>query len=295
MSADRWIAEVALPLRAQHGEGPLWDDRSGELLWVDQYLGLIRWAKADASGSLAVVRTHDVGGPIGAVVLRERGGWMLAARNGFQTLDDDLRGHAVVHVLPSDGIRRRMNDGKVDLDGRFWAGSMAFDKTPGAGSLYVLDGDRTSTALESVTISNGLAWNAAGDRLYYVDTPTGVIRQYAVGDGAIRDDLGVLVTAPDGAGFDGMCIDEEGCLWVALWGAARVHRYDLTGRLVGVVEVDAPQVSSCAFGGPGLDTLFITTSQEGYTPELAERRPSAGCLFAVHPGVRGLRAERFRG
>ncbi|MBF4621140.1 SMP-30/gluconolactonase/LRE family protein [Clavibacter sp. VKM Ac-2542] len=300
MSVAVWDAVPLDTVRSEHAEAPLWDAARGTLLWADQYVGIVREATLDPV-TLAVgpvTETH-VGGPVGAVVRHADGGHVLAARDGFVRLSGDGELIPMVDVLPADGIRRRMNDGEVDPRGRLWAGSMAFDKTPGAGALYLLDRGRATTVLEGVTISNGTAFSADGSEMLYIDTTTQQVRRFRVtdDDGSGRPGLAdpevVVEIDPADGHPDGMCVDDEGFLWVALWGGSEVRRYSPTGEHVGSVRVDAPQVSSCAFVGPDRDILLITTSQEGYSPEDSARHPRAGMLFAVRPGVTGPAASAY--
>jgi len=288
-------ATVVTDDRIHHAEGPTWDARTDRLLWIDQYAGHVHTGAWDApAGRLRVDHTYDLGRPVGAVVPdRDGDGWTAAAGLGFVRLGAD--GRVVPLAQPEQGRprRMRMNDGKCDPAGRFWAGSMAFDKAEGAGSLYRLEHDLTlTTVLTGVTISNGLGWTDGGATMYYIDTPTQRVDRFRVGaDGGLSDRTPV-VQVSDGAP-DGMTLDDEGCLWVALWGAAAVHRYAPTGELLAVVEVDAPQVSSCAFGGTDGRTLFVTTSQEGYDESESAAHPNAGHLFAVDVGVSGPAAAAF--
>ena len=295
MSVTTWEARPLDTVRAEHAEAPLWDTARGTLLWADQYAGILREAAFDpvtlAVGS--VTETH-VGGALGAVVRHADGGHVLAARDGFVRLTGDGELIPMVDVLPADGIRRRMNDGEVDPRGRLWAGSMAFDKTPGAGALYLLDRGVATTVLEGVTISNGTAFSADGSRMLYIDTTTQRVRRFRVADeGGLADPEVVVEIDPADGHPDGMCLDDEGFLWVALWGGGEVRRYSPTGEHVGSVRVDAPQVSSCAFVGADRDVLVITTSQEGYSAEDSARHPRAGMLFAVRPGVTGPAASAY--
>ncbi|TDV54864.1 SMP-30/gluconolactonase/LRE family protein [Actinophytocola oryzae] len=276
---ERYTAEPALETRAEHAEGPAWDARRDELLWVDQFAGLVhrgRW-----HDGLEVVRTYELGMPVGAVVPTgdPDGGWLCAAGRGFARLDLD----GTVTVLAErehDG--NRMNDGKCDPHGRFWAGSMAWSKEDGAGSLYRMDGDGSvTTVLRDVTISNGMAWTR--DRMYYIDTPTQRVDVFDFApDGGISDRRAAF--AVGGGAPDGMCVDDEGCLWVALWGGSGVRRYSPAGETLAFVDVAAPQVSSCAFAG---DRLFVTTSREGYDEEDSARYPHAGKVFTVRLPVGG--------
>ncbi|MGP3968221.1 SMP-30/gluconolactonase/LRE family protein [Streptomyces sp. 6N223] len=295
----QWRAEICVPAVSHHAEGPLWDQRSGRLLWVDQYVGLIRSATfashAPLPGGPVLDDPVDVGGPVGAVVPAAQSGWTVAARDGFLSLSESGRLDPVVTVLPDDGVRRRMNDGKVDPAGRFWAGSMAFDKREGAGSLYALAHGRARTALTGITISNGLAWTPDGAEMFYIDTPTQrVVRLEADADDLVTRGSVVVEIPPEQGHPDGMCMDDEGALWVALWGGSAVERYSPSGEPLGRVTVDAPQVSSCAFGGPDRGTLFITTSREDYTEADVRAHPTAGAIFAVRPGVTGPAALSYQ-
>lgn len=280
----------------EHAEGPCWDARTGHLLWIDQYAGLVIVGDFDSVASrVNVVRTYDLGSPVGAVVPSRAfgGGWLTASAQGFAHLADDGAVTLLAQPEADTPARTRMNDGKCDALGRFWAGSMAFDKSDGAGSLYRLDPDLTVTvALRDVTISNGLAWSADGTQLYYIDTPTQRVDRFQVSsDGALHDRT-TVVGIEDGFP-DGMCIDDQDRLWVAVWGGHAVHRYSTEGELLAVVDVDAAQVSSCCFGGPDGRTLFITTSQEGYGAAELAADPLAGRLFCAAVDASAAPAASF--
>ncbi|GHH38702.1 SMP-30/gluconolactonase/LRE family protein [Lentzea cavernae] len=281
-------AQVCLDERAGHAEGPVWDDVRGELLWVDVYAGLVRRARWSA-GRLVPVRTYALGQPVGAVVpcTDPDDGWVVASELGFALLG--VEGEVRVLAEPERGRGTRMNDGAADPRGRFWAGSMAHDRTPGAGSLYRLDGTKAVRVLADVTISNGLAWRNA-DEFYYVDTPT---QQVDLVDREGCREPAFPIDPSLGAP-DGMSIDAEGALWVAMWGGSAVVRFSPRGEVLARVEVPATQVSSCCFGGPGLTTLFVTTSQEGFGARQSADEPEAGKLFAVETDVAGLPADRYR-
>jgi sugar lactone lactonase YvrE len=209
--------------------------------------------------------------------------FVLEAADGTLTPLDEL--------WSDDGLR--MNEGGCDPDGRFWCGSMAYDKRPGAGSLYRLDPDGTvAVGFGGVTISNGLEWSPDGSVAYYNDTPT---HRIAVLDYARESGLTgmrTFVRLADDENPDGLTVDAEGGVWVALYGGSAVHRYSPDGRLDGVVEVAAAQVTACTFGGPRLDRLYITTSRENLPPDAD---PPAGALFAVDPGVAGRPVREFAG
>jgi sugar lactone lactonase YvrE len=288
-------ARVCLDERADHAEGPLWDDARGELLWVDLNAGLVRRATWDAP-RLTVVHTYSLGEAVGAVVPCHdpADGWVVASELGFARLSADGSLRRLAEPEREHAGRTRMNDGAADPHGRFWAGSMAHDRTPGAGSLYRLDGEKAVRVLADVTISNGLAWRSPNE-FYYVDTPThrvDLVTVDAAGD-LVRRETAFRIDPALGSP-DGMTADAEGALWIALWGGSAVGRFSPSGERLARVDVEATQVSSCCFGGPDLTTLFVTTSQEDFTPAQSAAEPHAGKLFAVETGIRGLPADRFR-
>jgi sugar lactone lactonase YvrE len=287
-------AAVVVDRAAEHAEGPIWDARDETLLWLDQYRGLVRRAQFSPVGDAIELDPFDVRMAIGAIVPATGGGWAIAAGDGFHLLDRDGSVHPIVDVLPSDGPRQRMNDGKVDPGGRFWAGSMAYTKDPGVAALYRLTGGTVEQVLSGLTISNGLAWNDAGDTMYFIDTPTQTVRRFSVTANGVEEQQ-VVVRIPESEGApDGMSIDRDGCLWVALWGGRAVHRYSPEGELLERVAVDAVQVSSCCFGGPDGSTLFITTSGEDYGPADWEADPHAGKIFAVKTGTSAPAAATYQ-
>jgi sugar lactone lactonase YvrE len=284
--------EVAVDAGAEVGEGPLWDDERGELLWVDIPRGRVhRWRPAEAG-----VETIEVGQPVGAVALRRSADLLLAVRDGFAFWhDEELRMCAPVEA---DRRGNRMNDGKCDSAGRFWAGTMALDMRPGAGSLYRLDPDLSvSRLLGELGISNGLAWSLDDRTMYFVDSLAHGIDAFdhEPQAGTISGRRRIIDIPADEGLADGMTIDGQGYLWVALWNGWSVRRYAPDGRLDTVVELPASQITSCTFGGPDLDELFVTSAAEGLTADDRLRQPHAGAVFRVRPGVDGLPANRFAG
>ena len=284
--------EVVVPGGARLGEGPVWDAERGLLAWVDIPARLVHLTDP-GSGT---TRSIEVPMDVGAVALRTSGGFVAALQDGFWVIDDGPpRRIAEVPGTLEAGIR--FNDGACDTDGRFWAGTMAYDQRTGAASLYRLDVDGSvHRMLDGLTIGNGLAWDASSRVMYYIDTPTHRIDAFAFDpDSGSLSDRRTVVRIPAGSGApDGMTIDAEGGLWVALWGGAAVHRY-VDGNLDRVVDLPVTQPTSATFGGAGLDELFITSASVGLSPEQRRDQPLAGAVLRVRPGVRGVLASPYAG
>jgi sugar lactone lactonase YvrE len=276
---------------AYHGEGPVWHPSFAGIRWVDMHAGdILELVSPD------VVRRTHVGTVAAAFRPRTNGGVVLADQRGFVLLDADL---AVERRLPDlwDDPAVRMNEGGAGPVGDFWCGSMAYSQAEGAGALYRLTPDLTATkVLDGVTISNGFGFSPDGTRAYYIDTPTRKIDVFDHADGELTNRRTAFAVADGPGNPDGLTVDAEGCLWVALFNGAAVHRYSPDGELLAVVPLPTAQVTACTFGGPDLDRLYITTSREGLDEDALTMQPLAGALFAVDvAGVRGLPVLEFAG
>jgi len=273
---------------AFHGEGPVWHAPWGGLRHVDMLAGDVLCL--DADGGL-VERVH-VGTVAGALRPRRGGGMVVGVERGFALVDADGRVETLPELWSDPNVR--MNDGATDPDGRFYCGSMAYDQTPGAGSLYRLDaGGATSLVLDSATISNGLAWTADGATAYYVDSTTHRIDAFDYDSDAGLTGRRPFATVPEDDGLpDGLTVDAEGGVWVAFYGGSAVRRFAPDGSVEGVLELPVTQVTACTFGGPDLDELYITTSREN-VPE--REQPDAGSVYRARPGVVGLPVVEFAG
>jgi sugar lactone lactonase YvrE len=286
-------AELLVDARSTLGEGPVWDDEARRLWWVDILEGCVH--RTDPSTARDEV--FDAGQYVGAVGLRSSGGLVAAVRDGFATFDPSSGRLDLIADLQDDARSLRANDGKVDPAGRFWAGMMAQDHRDGAGALYRLDADRSvHRMVDGTSISNGLDWSPDARTMYYIDSTPRTVDRFAY-DRSTGDITGreTLITMPDGIFPDGMTVDADGCLWVALWDGWAVERYTPDGRLDRRIDVPAAQASSCAFGGPELDLLFITTAQEGFPAGGKRDQPHAGSLFVCRPGVDGRPSPRYAG
>ncbi|MBI2192272.1 MAG: SMP-30/gluconolactonase/LRE family protein [Planctomycetes bacterium] len=287
-------AEPVLRHRANLGEGALWSVRDQVLYWVD----IMEQKVMAFDPKTGRNRAWPAGSDVGTVVTRESGGLMLAVRDGFASMDLKTKKVSLLAEKKIEGVR--FNDGKCDPAGRFWAGTMAYQGTEGAGSLYCLEKDLTVRCMiERVTISNGLVWTSDRRTFYYIDTVTYQVAayDYDMETGNISRRRVAVELPRDGGGPDGMAIDEEDMLWVALWGGGQVARWNpRTGKLIGKITApSAKQVTSCAFGGPGLKDLYITTASIGLSPEALKEQATAGCLFHAAVDVRGAASFSFAG
>jgi sugar lactone lactonase YvrE len=271
--------DCVLDAKAELGEGPVWDPDAGCLYFIDIERGAVyRYDPATATS-----RTFQIGTMVGAAALTAARDLVLAVRDGFARLDLDSGQVRAIAAVEADLPDQRMNDGKCDPAGRFWAGTMALDKRRGAGALYRLDSDgRVTRMLDGVSISNGLDWSDDGRLMYYVDTPTRSIDvfDFDVATGTIANRRS-LARVEHGEGWpDGLTLDIDGYIWVALWSGAAVRRYAPDGTLDRVVAVPTTYPTSCAFGGPDLQDLYVTTAATALTPDERLREPLAGGVLS---------------
>ncbi|MEU6883833.1 SMP-30/gluconolactonase/LRE family protein [Streptomyces viridosporus] len=283
----RTAYEVAVRAEATLGEGPTWDPAAGRLLWIDILASRVH-TYDPATGRRTLRRTDQ---HVGAVKPRAGGGLVLNLRDGVGLLDPD----GTFRWLHRDAVPgRRGNDAAVAPDGTLWAGTMRYDEATGGGTLSRITEDGTArTVLDDVTVSNGTGWSPDGRLMYYVDTPTRRIdvldHDPATGRVTGRRPLAEV---EEGAGFpDGLTVDADGCVWVALWDGAAVRRYTPAGDLDRVIPLPVPRVTACAFGGAGLTDLYVTTARVG----LPAPHPLAGSLLVVPDAGRGLAPPAFEG
>ena len=293
--------EVVIAAGAELGERPVWDPRSSCLIWVDIKAGRLNRFTPGSGNDVVIELT--AGGraiPIGAAAGRRSGGYVLAAADGFRLASPD--GVSEVGPLRPPGMTDdiRFNDGACDPAGCFWAGTVAYDVRPGAGALYRLNPDWTiTTVLEGITESNGLGWSLDGTTFYYIDSGEHEPRVRAFGLDPATGDLGKptdLVRFPPGPVVpDGLTVDGEGCLWIAMWGGGEVRRYDPFGGLLATLPVPVSQPTCPAFGGPDLADLYLTTAWKGLDERQRAAEPLAGHLLRTRPGTNGLPAGEFGG
>ncbi len=275
--------------RDRLGEGPVWDARLGELLWVDIDAG-------------AVNRLDPATGEQSRVLLPEKTGWIIPRRDHPDHIVGlasgiaffDLSTGVLTGIVDPEPERpgNRLNDGKVDQWGRIWTGSKSESDEPGAGALYRLDDDLTCRRMDDgYCVTNGPAFSLDGSTMLHTDSAARTVFAYDLAADGTLGNRRVWLRFPDEWGYpDGMTTDAEGCIWIAHWDGWRISRFSPEGQLIRSIALPARNITSCAFGGPGLDRLFITSSTIG-----CEEDEHAGALFEVDPQVAGVAQMRFAG
>lgn len=285
--------EVAVHVRARLGEGPIWDDRAGDLIFVDCEESRI-YRFDPAAKHLSYV---TVGPIIGAAIPREAGGIVASSVEGLLAVQPHGECQLLVPV-ERDRPYCRMNDAKCDSRGRLFTGTFASPFERGGNALYRIDPDGSlHLMLSGVTVSNGIGWSPDERTFYYVDTATRGIDcfDYDIGSGAISRRRR-FVDIDRAHGFpDGLCVDAEGYVWIALFLGGAVRRYAPDGQLVAQVALPVSGVTSCNFGGAALDELYVTTARNHVPTELLAGEPLSGALFRCRPGVTGQASHRFAG
>jgi sugar lactone lactonase YvrE len=281
--------EVAVAAGDQLGEGPFWDERTGELLRVDITNGRVHgW-----SPSTGEDWTRQYEGEVSAVIpLAEGDGLVLAA--GHRILVDDGDGARELAAVEQDLPDNRFNDCRCDPAGRLWAGTMSTARSPGAAALYRLGAGALEPVVTETTISNGISWN--GDLMYFIDSPTQRVDvlDYDADTGEVANRRPFVEIDPADGLPDGMALDSEGDVWVCLFGGGALHRYSPAGALDEVVALPVTNPTCPAFGGDGLDTLYVTSARHRLSEEQLAAEP-AGALLALDAGATGRPGNRFRG
>jgi sugar lactone lactonase YvrE len=287
--------QLLIPHSCELGECPVWDEARQRLLWLDILTGEIH-QYLSATGEHRVFNTGQV---TGSFALCTSGRVLVGFQNGFAFID--LETGTVEWLIEGEVTKpdTRFNDGKCDAAGRFWTGTMSQSRKSGAGSLYAIEVDKTIVIkIPGVTVSNGLAWSADDARFYFIDTATSQVAayDYDIGSGSIANKK-IAVNIPIEMGKpDGMTIDTEGMLWIALWNGWCVTRWNpYTCKLLQKVVLPVSQVTSCTFGGKELNSLYITTANTGLSDEERIKQPLAGSVFVIENiGCKGLPTTLFK-
>lgn len=287
-------ARVAAPETFSLAEGPVWDQAGRRLLWVDLLGGAVLEG-ALADGSITVTRRHSFDEMVGAVVVTESGSLVAAGQEGLHVLQDDATWRVGLRLLPAR-CGRRLNDASVDPSGRLVVGTLSLEDGSNSEELFRVESNGAVTTLDNdLGLSNGLAWSEDGRRFYSVDTfrRAVYVRDYDAATGLVGDRRVHVVV--EGGYPDGIALDAEENLWVAVWGAGELRRYDRDGGLTGTVSVPAPHVSNVAFAGDDLQTVVITTATSELSADQLREFPLSGRLFTVRSEVPGLRASLLSG
>lgn len=273
-------------------ESPVFDEHSQAFYWVDIPNGLIHRYQTETKEH----NTIAVNQPVGSVCLTKSGKMIAALQNGihFITAEGSLQ---LIADPEADITNNRFNDGKCDAAGRFWAGTMCINGDVKIGTLYCMETDqRFSIKLSGISVSNGLAWSPDNTIFYFIDTPTQCVQafDFDIRSGQLSNGR-VAINIPKEMGKpDGMTIDDQGMLWIALWGGGKITRWDPhSGKLFHQIQLPVSQVSSCTFGGPQLTDLYITTARVGLDDRSLEQEPLAGAVFVIPNCGKGLPAARF--
>ncbi len=281
--------EHVLPVHNQLGEGALWSVDEQALYWVD----IERNSFSRFLPATGIYETVDVGVPIGVLALRASGGLIMATKKGFALWDNGTMRFIVNPEF--DKPHLRFNDGAVDSRGRFWAGSMG---GPGEGTLYRLDPDGSvHIMIPGVSTPNGIGWSLDDTIMYFTDSVPRVI--YAFNYDAVSGNIvnrRNFIEVPEEIGTpDGLVVDSEGYIWSACWDGAKIVRYTPSGAIDRIIPVPALRPTSCVFGGPALNELYITSAVTGLSEEQLKQYPLSGDLFRLQAGVTGREKFKFGG
>ncbi len=288
-------ADLLVDCRNLIGECPTWDGRTGDMYWAD--LGTSQVFRLGADHPQPDVLTLDWDS-LGAIALRDQGGLLVAGGSSFGTIAPGETGPQVIAHIDDCREGVGLNDGKCDAAGRFWAGTASRGNRDRSAALYRLDVDgRVTLVRDGIGMSNGLGWSPDHEAFYHTDTTMGRIDRFDfdVAAGTISGRTEFLSIPRNDGLPDGLTVDADGNVWVAIWGGSAVRCYAPDGRLMRTVSVPVSQVTSCTFGGDRLDILFITTARASLSDSALTTQPMAGGLFTCEPGVKGQAPTPFPG
>ena len=289
--SEKMYAELALKLECNVGEGPFWDDVKQDLYFVDIMNKQIKMFSLTSK----LVETVQFNQEIGAVFLDQKSNLIVAARDGIFAATRDGVLDTLLAPIELEDTSIRTNDAKCDAYGRMWVGTMAFDFTPGAAALFSFDSKDLKKVVPDLTVSNGIGWSLDKKIMYFIDSPTKRVDSFDfdIESGELRNRRPFVLLSDLDAFPDGLTTDEDGGVWVALFGGGEVRRFDSQGTLTHIVEIPVKQVTSCCFGGGDMSDLYITTAQNGMDSDSLIREPLAGSLFRAKTVFKGSKSNRF--
>jgi xylono-1,5-lactonase len=291
MAGDKKVDCIA-DVKAVLGEGPVWVAREQALYWVD--IKGRRLFRRTFRGEFSEWQTPL---RVGSLAPRAAGGFVAGTERGFAWVDPEQDRYELFANPEPDRPTNRFNDGKLDRSGRFWAGSMDDSEKSAAGALYRLDAGRDPVRIDDdYKVTNGPAFSPDGRTMYHNDSARQIIYAFDVDEAGAASNKRLFAQFGEGEGYpDGMTVDSEGCLWVAFWDGWCLRRFSPAGERLVELEVPVQRPTSCAFGGPDLDRLFVTSARIGLDEAALENQPQAGGLFVLSPGVTGLADVAFPG
>ena len=286
--------ECVLDARASLGECPVWCGEERALYWIDINAPSLNRFDPASGTNLA----WPMPSSIGSFALRAQGGFVVALRDGIWLVDGAGGLGDRMAEAPYDPSHHRFNDGRADRSGRFWVGTMNERRDAASGALYCLDAYFTLTrVLDGITISNGLAWSPDQRTLYHADTPARTVSAYAfdaaggtIGTRRVFAHFDGETERPDGA-----AVDSEGCYWIAFYRGGKIVRLSARGERLSEYPLPAMCPTMCAFGGPDLRTLYVTTARQMREADELARLPQSGGIFAMRVDMPGLPEPRFAG
>lgn len=278
---------------ANLGEGPVWMHDTEELLWVDIERGNVHATCTNTKQDKIIYQ----GSKPSCIIPVSNKEFLISDINKIILLNTVTERSSEYLSLEFKAPNIRFNDGKADVNGNLWVGTMEMNALPNKGSLYLIDSEKDiHESVKDITISNGLAWSLDSKTMYFIDTIKNGVDAFDFNENSQISNPRMAINIPIHLGLpDGMSIDNKGNLWIAMWGGASVICYNPeSGQILEKIKVDAPNVTSCTFGGRDFDTLFITTASEGLSVLELEKYPNSGSIFAIQMEVKGLRPNKYR-
>ena len=294
MNSKPTKAEVVFPMACKLGESAVWRTDSNEFAFVDIDDGDVHWLNVEHP---LVAGTINLGGWVSAALPASDGRLLVTAKRGVGLLETETNGFDVLYSSDDHLVSHRYNDAKCDRDGRLLVGTMSLTspRTP-TGRLYQMDGAERTLVMEGLRTPNAICFSPDGSVMYICDTADGVIWRlpYDGANGAIgkKEVFAAVDIAPGKP--DGATVDAEGCVWSARYNGGSIVRITPDGRVDQIIELPVTQITSCAFGGRNLDTLFITTARQNLDADVLRQQPLAGSIFAAKPEVGGIAESPFK-